>query len=91
MTIEALIALDDQTLLKVGPDLANFCALALEKHTDCSGLLQAILNRVGSLDNDLVVFALLNKEELLPKTPKLLKELIFDLVKYYFKPQSASV
>ena len=58
--------LDNETLLKVGPDLANFCSLAKDKHADCSTRIQALLSKVGRLDNDLVVFAPRNKGDLLP-------------------------
>ena len=67
VTLDALNWLDNETLLKVGPDLANFCSLAKEKHADCSKRLQILLSKVGRLDNDLVVFTLRNKADLLPQ------------------------
>ena len=91
VTLEAIVGLDDESLLKAGSDLANLCALAQEKHTDCTSLIKLILVRVGRLDNDLVVFSLKDTTDLLIQTPKLLKQLVFDLVKFYFKPQAASV
>ena len=87
VVVEALIGLDEETLLKVGPDMANLFALANEKNPDCIGLLKNVLERVGRLDNDLVVFAL-RSQPILAQNPKLIKEIIFDLVKFYYKPQS---
>ena len=88
VTLEALIGLDNESLLKIGPDLANLCALAMEKHSDASiypNLIRTIFSRVGVLDNDLVVLALKDSGDLLIQTPQLFKQLMFDLVKFYFK------
>ena len=68
VTLEALIGLDDESLLKIGSDLANLCALAIEKHSDASiypSLIRTIFSRVGRLDNDLVVLALKDSGDIL--------------------------
>lgn len=93
VTVLALIGLDDQSLLKIGPDLANVCSLAVEHHSgpDFDSYVGRILSRVGRLDNDLVVLALRDAQGMLIQSPKLFKELVFDLVKFYFKPQPAQV
>jgi len=87
VTLDALSDLDDETLLKIGPDLANFLTLAHEHNSDSQSKIQTMLIRIGRKDNELVVFALRNKEDFLLETPSLLNEIVFDLVKYYFKSQ----
>ena len=91
MTVQALVGLDDESLLKVGQDLANFCALAIQNDQDSIASVKTILGRVGRLDNDLVVLVLRDSGDLLVECPTLFKELVFDLVKFYFKPQAAVV
>ena len=90
VTLNALGSLDEESLLKAGPDLANLCALAHEYSADSTEITQAILTRVGRLDNDLVVHLLRNKAEVLLALPKLLKDIVIDLVKYYFKSQAVA-
>ena len=93
VTIQAISGLDDESLIKVGPDLANLCSLALDNHQAdiYTSLIRPILNRIGRLDNDIVTLCLRNPESICIGSPKLLKELIFDLVKFYFKSQSDNV
>ena len=50
-----------------------------------------ILLRIGRQDNDLLVFALRNKAEVLVQVPQVLRDVSFDLVKYYLKSQTATV
>lgn len=91
VTLNAVQSLDNETLLKAGSDLANLCALGLEQGSnDAESAVFSILNRVGRLDNDLVVLTLKNKTEMVTQ-PKLTTDVLFDLVKYYFKSQAPAV
>lgn len=59
ITLEAVQSLESESLLKIGADLANLCAIGLEHGSqDSMEVIFAVLKRVGRLDNDLVVFAL---------------------------------
>ena len=63
--LTSLLSLDNATLLKIGKDLSNFMTLVFEKCPDATTQMQALIEKVGRLDNDLVVFCLRNKEEFL--------------------------
>ena len=68
--LEAIQTLESESLLKIGADLANLCALGLSHGTqDTMEIIFAILKKVGRHDNDLVVFALQNKGEVLGNMP----------------------
>jgi len=54
-------------------------------------MIQAIMARVGALDNELVVFGLKNKTEVLLQVPTMMHDVCFSLVKFYFKSQTAKV
>ena len=86
ITLEAVSSLTNVDLLKIGADLANLCAIGLEHGSqDANEVIYAVLKKVGRQDNDLIVFALQNKDEVLGHLPQMMREVSFDLVKYYFK------
>lgn len=87
--MKALTALSDNDLLKLGKDLTNFISVCLGNIKDESDLI-ALLKRVGRLDNDLVLLCLQNKH-LLMLEPKLLEQVVVDLVKYYMAQQQAAI
>ena len=87
----SICQLDDESLLKIGADLSNLLELSLKHSQEAFTLAKQVIERIGSKENDMVVFALNNKDEVLLSSPSLIKEVAFDLVKYYFKSQPAAV
>ena len=87
----SICQLDNESLLKIGADLSNLLEVSLKHSQDAFTLAKQVIERIGSRENDMVVFALNNKEEVLLSSPSLIKEVAFDLVKYYFKSQPATV
>ena len=86
ITLEAISTLTNDSLLKVGADLANLCAIGLEYGSqDALVVVHAVLSKIGRQDNDLVIFAMQNESEVLAQLPVLMREISYDLVRFYYK------